>query len=79
MQLMSQSLREEVAEGLSHLGPRERDVISAYFGLNGQTVMSLDEIGEYFGLSRERVRQVRDRALSRLRSRAAEGLKAYLG
>lgn len=79
LQLMSQSLRDEVAEGLSHLGARERDVISAYFGLNGQSVMSLDEIGEYFGLSRERVRQVRDRALSRLRSRAADGLKAYLG
>jgi RNA polymerase primary sigma factor len=79
IQLMSQSLRDEVAEGLSHLGPRERDVISAYFGLNGQTVMSLDEIGEYFGLSRERVRQVRDRALHRLRTRSAEGLKSYLG
>lgn len=79
MNLMSQSLRDEIANGLSNLGPREREVLSAYFGLNGSSVMSLDEIGEYYGLSRERVRQLRDRAISRLRKSAAEGLKAYLG
>jgi RNA polymerase primary sigma factor len=77
--LMSQSLRDEIAEGLTHLGVREREVISAFFGLNGQSPMSLDEIGEYFGLSRERARQLRDRAIARLRKSVAGSLQMYLG
>jgi RNA polymerase primary sigma factor len=77
--LMSQSLKDEVTIGLQTLGERERQVLSAYFGLDGKTSMSLDEIGEYFGLSRERARQLRDRALAKLRARNGEGLKAYLG
>jgi RNA polymerase primary sigma factor len=78
-ELMNQSLVDEVRNGLLNLGTREREVVAAYFGLDGKTPMSLDEIGEYYGLSRERVRQLRDRALNRLRVRSAEGLKSYLG
>jgi RNA polymerase primary sigma factor len=78
-ELINQSLVDEVRNGLLNLGTREREVVAAYFGLDGKTPMSLDEIGEYYGLSRERVRQLRDRALNRLRVRSAEGLKSYLG
>jgi RNA polymerase primary sigma factor len=77
--LMIQSLRDEVALGLSSLSTRETEVISAYYGLTGQHPMSLDEIGELFGLTRERVRQIKERGLRRLRKIHSNDLKNYLG
>lgn len=78
--LMHESLREEVAEGLNILSPREVEVLSSYYGLNGYVVLNLDEIAELYGLTRERVRQIKERALRRLRlSYSNEALKAYLG
>jgi RNA polymerase primary sigma factor len=80
MDLMHESLREEVAEGLNILSPREVEVICSYYGLSGYQSLNLDEIAELYGLTRERVRQIKERALRRLRlSYSNEALKAYLG
>ncbi len=80
MNLMAQSLVEEVAHGLTVLAPREMEVISSYYGLNGHQALTLEEIGELYGLTRERVRQIKERAIRRLRkSYHNDALKAYLG
>jgi RNA polymerase primary sigma factor len=79
LKLMAESLREEVALGLNILSPREMEVISSYYGLNGYQALTLDEIGELYGLTRERVRQIKERALRRLRKSHSSELKAYLG
>ena len=80
LELMAESLREEVSQGLSILAPRELEVISSYFGLNGYKPLTLEEIGEKYGLTRERVRQIKDRGLRRLRkSYSSNALKSYLG
>jgi len=65
--LMSDSLRTEVSRALATLNERESDVISCYFGLNGKSPMKLEEIGEKFGITRERVRQIKEGATRRLR------------
>jgi RNA polymerase primary sigma factor len=78
--LMEQSLKEEVQQGLSILSPREVEVLSAYYGLNGHKALTLEEIGELYGLTRERVRQIKERAIRRLRkSYNRNALKSYLG
>ena len=60
--LMIDSLKREVQRSLSTLTQRESDVIALYFGLNGQEAMTLEEIGEKFSLTRERVRQIKEKA-----------------
>ena len=78
--LMEQSLKEEVQQGLSILSPREVEVLSSYYGLNGYKALTLEEIGELYGLTRERVRQIKERAIRRLRkSYNRNALKSYLG
>ena len=78
--VMKESLIEQVQQGLMLLTPREVDVISCYYGLNGQKARTLEEVGNKFGLTRERVRQIKERALRRLRkSYHHEELRAYLG
>ena len=78
-ELLKQSLREEMAMALSVLNERERNVITAFYGI-GQAEMNMVEIGKKFGLTRERVRQIRERALRRLRQQTQNKmLKAYLG
>jgi len=79
-QLMADSLTQEVQRALSTLTAREADVIRLYFGLNNHSAMTLEEIGEKFNLTRERVRQIKEKATRRLRhtSRSAT-LKTYLG
>lgn len=78
--LMEQSLKEEVKQGLSILSPREVEVLSAYYGLNGNKPLTLEEIGEMYNLTRERVRQIKERAIRRLRkSYNRNNLKSYLG
>ncbi len=78
--LMEQSLREEVQQGLSILSPREVEVLSAYYGLNGYKPLTLEEIGELYDLTRERVRQIKERAIRRLRkSYNRNALRSYLG
>ena len=79
-QLMEQSLKEEVQQGLSILSPREVEVLSTYYGLNGYKALTLEEIGELYGLTRERVRQIKERAIRRLRkSYNRNSLRSFLG
>jgi RNA polymerase primary sigma factor len=78
--LINDSLRKEVQRALSTLTQREADVISLYFGLNGEHSMTLEEIGEKFNLTRERVRQIKEKAIRRLRHTSrSKTLKPYLG
>lgn len=79
-QLMIDSLTKEVHRALSTLTARESDVIGLYFGLNNKSPLTLEEIGAKFNLTRERVRQIKEKATRRLRhtSRSAR-LKVYLG
>ncbi|EAY27798.1 RNA polymerase subunit sigma [marine bacterium AO1-C] len=79
-ELMNDSLRKEVQRALSTLTQREADVITLYFGLNGEHAMTLEEIGEKFNLTRERVRQIKEKAIRRLRHTSrSKALKPYLG
>ena len=78
--LMTDSLRREVQRALSTLTQREADVITLYFGLNGEHAMTLEEIGEKFSLTRERVRQIKEKAIRRLKHTSrSKILKTYLG
>jgi len=78
--LMEQSLKDEVMQGLAILSVREVEVLSSYYGLNGNKSLTLEEIGELYGLTRERVRQIKERAIRRLRkSYNRNALKSYLG
>ncbi len=80
LDLMNESLKEEVAQGLSILSPREVEVIASYYGLNGYKALTLEEIGEQYGLTRERVRQIKERAIRRLRKAYnRNALRSYLG
>ncbi len=79
-ELMRESLRNEIGRALSTLTARESEVISFYFGLNGHAAMTLEEIGEHFNLTRERVRQIKEKATRRLRhSSRSRSLQTYLG
>lgn len=80
LELMAESLRDEVAQGLNILSPREVEVIASYYGLNGYKPLTLEEIAELYGLTRERVRQIKERAIRRLRKAYnRDVLKSYLG
>ena len=79
-ELIKDSLRKEIKRSLSSLKKREAMIISLSFGLNGHPYMTLEEIGVKFGLTRERVRQIKIRALGLLRSNLKSiSLKSYLG
>lgn len=79
-ELMNDSLRKEIERALSTLTTREADVITSYFGLNGEHPMTLEEIGEKFDLTRERVRQIKEKAIRRLKHTSrSKILKMYLG
>ena len=78
-QLVIESLRSEIAAVLKTLNERERNVITAFYGI-GQPEMTLEEIGNKFGLTRERVRQIKEKAIRRLRNSTNNKLlKTYLG
>jgi RNA polymerase primary sigma factor len=78
--LMSESLKEEVERALSKLAAREAEVIKLYFGFENDEPLTLEEIGERFNLTRERVRQIKEKALRRLRNTTrSKELKKYLG
>ena len=75
-----ESLRKEIERSLSTLTERQCDVIKLYFGIGVEHPMSLEDIGEKFGLTRERVRQIKDKAINKLRSaNRSKLLKNYLG
>lgn len=78
--LINESLSEEIRRSLSTLTDREREIVVLFFGLGSSQPLSLEEIGEKFNLTRERVRQIKDKALQRLRHTSrSKILKSYLG
>jgi len=78
--LMSESLRNEIDRALATLTDRESEVIQLYFGLGTEHSLTLEEIGEKFNLTRERVRQIKEKAIRRLRHASrSRNLRAYLG
>ena len=79
-ELLYESLRKEIDRAISTLTQREQDVVRLYFGLNGSHPMTLEEIGENFDLTRERVRQIKEKAIRRLKHTSrSKILKSYLG
>lgn len=78
--LITESLRKEIERALSTLTYREASIIRLYFGLNGKHPHTLEEIGEAFNLTRERVRQIKEKAIKRLKHTSrSKILKTYLG
>ena len=78
--LVVESLRKDIERSLTALTQRESDVIRLFYGLEGRAAMSLDEIGVRFDLTRERVRQIREKAIRRLKHSSKNRiLKSYLG
>ena len=76
----AESLRREIERSLNTLTERQCDVIKLYFGIGIEHPMSLEDIGDRFGLTRERVRQIKDKAINKLRSASrSKLLKHYLG
>lgn len=79
-ELLKDSLREEIERILDTLTQREASIIRLYFGLDGHHVHSLEEISEIFYLTRERIRQIKEKAIRKLQHVSkSKGLKAYLG
>ena len=79
-ELIHESLRTEIERALETLTPREADVVKIYFGLGEHQPMTLEEIGETFDLTRERVRQIKEKAIRRLKHTSRSRiLKSYLG
>lgn len=78
--LINESLRREIERALSTLTEREAEVVRLYFGLNIKYALTLEEIGEKFELTRERVRQIKEKAIRRLKQTSKNNiLKTYLG
>ncbi|MBE6316248.1 MAG: RNA polymerase sigma factor RpoD/SigA [Muribaculaceae bacterium] len=76
--LNQESLSKEIARVLEQLTPRERDIIKMFFGIGCQE-MTLEEIGAKFNLTRERVRQIKEKAIRRLKGQKSQLLISYLG
>jgi len=80
LKLMEESVRKEVVDGLEVLSPREIQVITAYYGLDSNKPLTLEEIGDLYGLTRERVRQIKERAIRRMRkSLNKNAMRSFLG
>lgn len=78
--MLKESLKRDIKKALNVLPQRDAEIISCYFGLKGQTHMTLEEIGSQFGLTRERVRQIKERSIRRLRkTTTSRSLRTYLG
>lgn len=78
--VIAESLRTEISRSLSVLEKRDRKIVEMLFGIGGNQPLSLEEIGDHYKLTRERVRQIKDKALARIRhnSRLSGELKSYL-
>jgi RNA polymerase primary sigma factor len=80
MDLNKESLRKDIERSLATLTGREGDVVRLYYGLNGKHPLTLEEIGDLFDLTRERVRQIKEKAIRRLKHTSrSRMLKTYLG
>ncbi len=75
-----ESLKQEIERSLKSLTERQKEVICFFFGIGTDHPMSLEDIGQRFNLTRERVRQIKDKAITKLRTNTrSESLKTYLG
>ena len=78
--LMNESLKKDIAGLLQTMNQRDAAIVSCYFGINGEEALNLDEIGSRFSLTRERVRQIKEKAIRRLRKTShTKSLRGYLG
>jgi RNA polymerase primary sigma factor len=78
--VMKDSLKDEIRRILRTLSPRECEIISAYFGLEGEDGPTIEQIGQKYDLTKERIRQIKERAIKRLqKARYSNALKSYLG
>lgn len=78
--VIQDSLREEIRRILKSLSPRESEIVSAYFGLDGNDGTTIEQIGEKYDLTKERIRQIKERAIKRLqKARYSKSLRSYLG
>lgn len=78
--LMTESLKAEIKSALDVLNEREKEVLKLYFGIDTEQALTLEEIGEKFNLTRERVRQIKEKAIRKLRHNShCKNLKSYLG
>lgn len=79
-EMMKESLKMEIRKAMAVLPRRDAEIVSCYFGLRGEIHMTLEEIGKKFNLTRERVRQIKERSLRRLRkTTTSKSLRTYLG
>lgn len=79
-ELMTESLKEEIKRALNVLNEREKEVLKLYFGIDTDQPLTLEEIGEKFNLTRERVRQIKEKAIRKLRHNSkSKNLKSFLG
>ena len=79
-ELLLESLRQEIAYAIKSLSKKEADIVKMFYGLDGYPPMTLDEIGEKFNLTRERVRQIKEKAVRKLKHTSRIGiLQSYLG
>lgn len=76
--LVFTSLKQEISRSLTSLTIRESEVLASYFGLNESTALSLEEIASKFSLTRERVRQIKEKAINKLRTSSSKLLMTYL-
>ena len=78
--VMHDSLKNEIRRVLKSLSPREAEIVNAYFGLDGENGVTIEQIGQKYDLTKERIRQIKERAIKRLqKARYSGALKAYLG
>ena len=78
--LMSESLKKDISGLLQTMNQRDAAIVSCFFGINGEEALNLDEIGSRFSLTRERVRQIKEKAIRRLRKTShTKTLRGYLG
>ncbi|MES2374065.1 MAG: RNA polymerase sigma factor RpoD/SigA [Bacteroidota bacterium] len=79
-EIMQDSLRDEIRRILKSLSPREAEIVNAYFGLEREDGVSIEQIGKKYDLTKERIRQIKERAIKRLqKARYSNALKSYLG
>ena len=77
-QVLGEIAREEINAILSHLKPREKDILTLRYGLFGQEIHTLEEVGKKFNITRERVRQIEKKTLDKLRIKYSDQLREYL-
>ena len=78
--LLSESVKEDIERALASLAPREAEITRLYFGIGRETPMTLEEIGQEYELTRERVRQIKEKALRKLRQKGRrQGLRSHVG